>query len=285
MANQIALGSGAQQPNTGLYVFGEWLTPGVYTVTIPAGTSTIYVDGAGGGGGGGAGFASASSGGGGGGGGSACSARMHPVRVSPVTTRLRITVGAAGVAGVVGGSAAGAGGVTTIIDPDAPAGAYTQNMLTIWGAGGTVAQPGTSTNGGQGGGTSNPQYANGGAGGASGVAGSGGNTPGVSRSGTYFVGSGGAGGGRSSAAGGQTNPIMDFQPQSNPGYANGTLGGGGAGGLTVWAETWIGRTGYQGLQGGTGIAYGNDCPGTGGAGGGCNVPGNPGGPGFVRIYL
>lgn len=273
------------ESDTGMTMFAEYLIPGTYNVPVPTGTNLIYVDGAGGGAGGGAGFASGSSGGGGGGGGSGCSARLHPVRIPPTTTRLQITIGAPGAGGIVGGAAAGAGTSTIILDPDAPTGAYSQVLLTLNGAAGTVAQPGTTTNGGNGGGTWTPQYANGGAGGGSGVAGSIGNTPATTRSGTYFHGSGGAGGGGASAAGGQTNPVMDFQAQAYPGVATGAQGGGGAGGMTCWAETWTGRRGYHGLAGGVGVPYGNDVPGAGGAGGGCNVNGNPGGAGFLRIYL
>lgn len=273
------------ESNTGMTMFAEYLVPGTYTVPLPAGTTLIYVDGAGGGGGGGAGFASGTSGGGGGGGGSACSARLHPIRIPPTTTALQITIGAGGVGGIVGGAAAGAGASTIIIDPNAPTGAYSQELIRLFGALGTVAQPGTTTNGGNGGGTSAPQYANGGTGGGAGVAGTNGNTPSAIKSGTFFPGTSGSGGGGSSAVGGQTNPILDFQPQANPGSVTGAQGGGGAGGMTCWAETWPGRRGYHGLQGGVGIPYGNDVPGSGGAGGGCNVNGNPGGNGFVRIYL
>ena len=201
---------------------------------------------------------------------------------------MQIVVGVAGTSGVVGGAAAGQGGTTTINDPDSNAtGGYSQTLLSLWGTSGTVAQPGTSTNGGNGGGCGNPNYASGGAGGGNAVAGAAGSAPNVSKSGTYFLGESGAGGGGASAAGGQSYALIDWQPQPNPGSASSTLGGGGAGGQSLWAGIWTGRQGATPGNGATGapIPFGNDVPGCGGGGGGCNGNGNPGGAGFVRIYL
>lgn len=284
--------SGADTPAGAIStkMLGEWLTPGTYTIDIPQGTPMIWVDGAAGGGGGGAGFASGASGGGGGGGAAGDSCRMFPIRVPPTTTRLRLTIGAAGTGGVVGGAAAGQGGDTKIEDPDASnPGGWSVALLTLWGTSGTVAQPGTANNGGNGGGKGNPIYQNGGAGGAS-AAGTAPGAIGSSRSMCYWNGYAGAGGGGSNGtngfAGAQTPFLQDWQPQPNPGALSGALGGGGAGALSIWSGVWLGKQGVNpGAGGAAPVPFGNDVPGAGGGGGGCNGAGNPGGAGMLRIFV
>jgi len=185
----------------------NYLTPGTYTLTVPADKTSMRVTlvGGGGGGGGGALWTSGQASGGGGGGGQITTAIFNNLTPGATYT---LTVGAGGAGGSLGGNPGGSGvsGVAT---------AVTGLVSSAGGTGGGGGANGTGGAGGvSGGGAGAGGYdSNGGSGGASyGVGGAGGT---VSSNATSGATGGGGGGGYTSYSQGDSRH-------------NGAAGGGGA---------------------------------------------------------
>jgi len=251
----------------------SFITPGIYSWTVPADVDTISVVTVGGGGGGGGAGGDEGKGGGGGG----ALAYINSISVTPGET-LTVGVGTSGRPGIVPTSTASAGGNSYIkrgaISLVEAGGGQKGNDIILdgnnnGGAGGTVIV-GTGGNGGNGGnGTYTGSGGGGGAGGYSGNGGSG--VPGTT-GGNGSGGGGGAGGYSSTSSNGGGGVGILGQG------ANGTGGSSGGGG---------GSGGQNGSNTGTGgsVLIGGGKYG-GGGGGGADTPsrhGNVGGHGAVRI--
>lgn len=212
----------------------SFATAGVFTWKVPPGRSVIWVDMCAGGAGGESG--QITSGAGGGGGGSGAVLKNFPVAVTPLST-LTLTVGAAGLGGIVASTVAGNGGTTSISGTVDTVQALTGGFAGGKGAAGTGGAAGLGGTPGQGapaalgdiwyqGGN------NGGIGGATaGAAAQGtGNGPWGGTNAGAGNGAGGGGGrsafGAGGIGGGGTTPSIGLAP------SGGNCGGGGGGGLT-----------------------------------------------------
>lgn len=241
----------------------EYMTPGVYTFTVPDNIGIMYLDGCSGGAGGGGGDPLV--GGGGGGGGGSCIIQ-YPVRAVPGAWTVTVPTGGAG--GAIGGFGGASSLVPLLLDN--PSGV---RLLDIQGAGSsTRGNPGTGAVGGAGG--------DGGVGGCSaipngGAAGTVGGsvTNQVACVGPIQRGAGGGGGGAAAATAGNCGRGNYALSACNLAAGNNA---GGTGGQSFY---------YYGAIGGVAGAPGTDAIlAGGGGGGGVNAAGGAGGPGFLRVY-
>ena len=140
-SNMAALGIGTPPSYTvatGFRNMVVWTTPGVYSWTVPAGVTKVYVEGAAGGGGGGNSAGNYDGGGGGGGGWFEGFFNVTPAN------GMVITVGAGGAGALKASPSPGITGGTTSFDVLATAlggagGIYANNLPGIGGDGGTAS--------------------------------------------------------------------------------------------------------------------------------------------------